>query len=100
MVKVLLTIVTTFSIKVHEKSLLEAFRACYQIHISTLIKDLTFSYSKHKLDKPKHSKGFPDSDDQYRLLQNGSVLWQLWSAAQEAPAEIITAFSQGQQSGR
>ena len=33
-IKALLTIVTTYNFKVHEKSLLEAFRACYQIHIS------------------------------------------------------------------
>lgn len=34
-IKSLLTIVTTFNSKVHEKSLLEAFRAIYQIHITS-----------------------------------------------------------------
>lgn len=34
-IKALLTIVTTFNSKVHEKSLMEAFRAMYQIHITS-----------------------------------------------------------------
>lgn len=72
-IKALLTIVTTYNFKVHEKSLLEAFRACYQIHISKYI-FVFLPYSEHESNQLEHGQGLSDSDDKHSVLKDGSFL--------------------------